>query len=217
MKKFLVNYYAMIMMVLFIIYNKVLKHLKIGGNLYQIFMLFLIIINIIVLIKFREKIKFKALIIVVYFFIWVLLSKNAWQCTFGLSNMIALMIIGYMESNSLKVITVLITLFFVIFSMPLFFASILAFGVIGEDKEIERNDIYDDMHYYCENNYEVYSYSAGAMDSFHYSIGKYYEFLDINGIIYVSYNERNEVSEKEYSNYLKRHKCRLVGDINGSK
>ena len=81
---------------------------------------------------------------------------------------------------------------------------------------IISNDIYNDMHYYCENNYEVYTYSGGAMDKFHYSIGKYYDILDIDGIIYISYNERNEVSKKKYDNYLKEHKCRLVSDINGS-
>ena len=73
-------------------------------------------------------------------------------------------------------------------------------------------DIYDDMHYYCEDNYEVYGYSAGAMDSMHYSIGKYYKFLNIGDVIYAVYSERNEVSEGEYKDYLKNHGCRLADD-----
>ena len=134
----------------------------------------------------------------------------------SLSNLFILIAIGFMESNFVKVISVLITLFFVVFSMPLLFVYLLRYGA-GIGEESGRNDIYDDMHYYCENNYEVYSYSAGAMDRFHYSIGKYYEFLNIDGIIYISYNERNEVSQEEYSNYLYTHKCKLVGDVNESK
>lgn len=216
MKKIIIDYYALIMMILFIIYNIILKDLKIGGLLYQIFMIALIVLNIIILIKFRKRIKLKGLIIVVYFFIWFLFSKNALQCCFGITNIFTLIAIGFMESNFIKVISVLITLFFVVFSMPLLFVYLLAYGT-GISKESGRNDIYDDMHYYCENNYEVYSYSAGAMDSFHYSIGKHYEFLDIDGIIFISYNERNEVSQEEYNNYLNTHKCKLVGDVNGSK
>lgn len=216
MKKNIIDYYALIMLLLFIIYNIILKDLKVGGLLYQIFMIVLIVLNIIILIKLRKRIKLKGLIIVIYFLIWFLFSKNALQCFFGISNIFILIAIGLMESNFVKVISVLISLFFVVFSMPLLFVYLLTYGTsIGE--ESGRNDIYDDMHYLCENNYEVYSYSAGAMDNFHYSIGKYYEFLDIDGIIFISYNERNEVSQKEYSNYLNAHKCKLVGDVNGSK
>ena len=215
MKKNIIDYYALIMMILFIIYNIVLKDLKIGGLLYQIFMITLIVLNITVLIKFRKKIKFKGLIIVVYFFIWSIFSKNALQFLFGLSSMIILIAIGFMENNFIKNISILITLFFVAFSMPLLFAYLFAYGT-GISKERGINDIIDDMHYFCENNYEVYSYSGGAIDSFHYSIGKHYEFLDIDGIIFISYNERNEVSQEEYSNYLNTHKCKLVGDVNGS-
>lgn len=216
MKKKIIDYYALIVMILFIIYNIILRDLKVGGLLYQIFMIVLIILNIIVLIKFRKRIRFKGLIIVIYFFIWFLFSKNAIQCFFGISNIIILIAIGFMESNFIKVISILITLFFAVFSMPLLFVYLLAYGT-GISEESGRNDIHDDMHYFCENNYEVYSYSAGAMDSFHYSIGKHYEFLDIDGIIYISYNERNEVSQEEYDNYLNTHKCKLVGEINGSK
>lgn len=216
MKKNIIDYYAFIMMILFIIYNIVLKDLKIGGLLYQIFMIVLIVLNITVLIKFRKKIKFKGLIIVVYFFIWSIFSKNALQFLFGLSSMIILIAIGFMENNFIKNISILITLFFVAFSMPLLFAYLFAYGT-GISEEKGRNDIHDDMHYFCENNYEVYCYSGGAIDSFHYSIGKHYEFLDIDGIIFISYNERNEVSQEEYSNYLNTHKCKLVGDVSGSK
>ncbi len=216
MKKNMINYYALIMMNLFIIYNFILKELKIGGLLYQIFMIILIILNIMILIKFRKIIKFKELIIVFYFFTWLLLPKNVLQFIFGISNMITLIIIGFMENKFIKIISILITLFFIVFSKLLLFVYLLSFD-IGISEEKGRNDIYDDMHYYCENNYEIYSYSQGAMDRFHYSIGKHYEFLNINDIIYISYNERNEVSHKEYNSYLNTHKCKLVGDVNGFK
>lgn len=215
MKKILINYYALIIILLFLIYNLLLINLVITGIMYHLFMITLIISNIILLFKLKKEIKCKSIAIIVFFIIWFF-SKDIYGVIFGISSMITLISIGFMESNFIKVISVLIILFFVVFSMPLLFVYLLAYGT-GISEESGRNDIYDDMHYYCEKNYEVYSYSAGAMDSFHYSIGKHYEFLDIDGIIFISYNEQNEVSQEEYNNYLNTHKCKLVGDVNGSK
>lgn len=213
MRKNFIDYYALVMLVLFIIYNLFLESLKIYGLLYQIFMFALIIVNAITLIIFRKRIKYKTLIIIVYLLIW-LFSKNILQCFFAFSNIILLCITGFMEKHSIKIISVLIVIFGYIFFLPLFFAFLLAFGT-GLDEESGMNDIYDDMH--CDNNYEVYSYSAGAMDSFHYSIGKHYEILNISGIINISYNERNEKTHDEYEACLETHNCELVGDKNGSK
>ena len=74
------------------------------------------------------------------------------------------------------------------------------------------NDIYRDTHYYCENNYEVYSYSNGATDKFHYSIGKHYEFLNINNMINISYRKRTEKNYNEYESYINMHHCQLIDD-----
>ncbi len=215
MWKNFIDYYALAMLMLFIIYNLFLESLKIYGLLYQIFMFALIIVNAIILIVFRNRIKYKTLIIIVYLLIW-LFSKNTLQCFFAFSNIILLCITGFMEKHSIKIISVLVVIFGYIFFLPLFFAFLLAFGT-GLDEESGMNDIYDHMHYYCDNNYEVYSFSAGAMDSFHYSIGKHYKILNISGIINISYNERNEKTQDEYEAYLETHNCELVGDKNGSK
>lgn len=215
MRKNFIDYYALVMLMLFIIYNLFLESLKIYGLLYQIFMFIIIIVNAIILIIFRKKIKYKTLIIIVYLLIW-LFSKNTLQCFFAFSNIILLCVTGFMEKHSIKIILVLIAIFGYIFFLPLFFVFLLAFGT-GLDEERGMNDIYDDTHYYCDNNYEVYSYSAGAMDGFHYSIGKHYEILNISGIINISYNERNEKTQDEYEIYLETHNCELVGDKNGSK
>ena len=215
MKKSIMNYYAIIMLVLYLIYNIGLNSLKIGGLLYQIIIIILIIVNTAILIIFRKDIKYKEAICIIYFFTW-LFSKNIPHCFFNFSNIIVLVSIGLIDSKFMRVFAIVIALIVSIFFLPLFFIFLLCFGT-SINEESGRNDIYKDMHYYCENNYEVYSFSQGAMDKFHYSIGKHYEFLDIDDIIYISYNERNEVSQKEYDNYLKTHKCKLVGDISGSE
>ena len=221
MKKILMNYYAFIMLVLYLIYNIGLSSLKISGLLYQIIMFILIIINLIILIVFRKDIKYKEAVCIIYFFTW-LFSKNISQFFFSFFNIIALVAFGLIDDNKfMKVFIIILALIIFILSMfflPSLFFFAFCFGIrVTMSEEPNRNNIYDDMHYFCDNNYEVYSYSAGAMDSFHYSIGKHYEILDIGGIIHITYDEQNEASQEEYNNYLNNHKCKLVGDINGSK
>lgn len=214
MKKRLINYYAVIIMTLFIIYNMVLSNLKINGILYQIIMIIIIIIIVCILIKYSKDIKHKKLVVVLYFLIW-LFSKNILQCFFTFSNIIILMIILFVENKSMRVILILITILIIIFHFPIIFIFILKFGTdVNEERGLD--DIYKDTHYYCENNYELYSYSA-VMDGYHYSVGKYYEILTVDDIIYISYNERNNITQQEYNDYLKSHNCSLVGDKDGYK
>lgn len=215
MKKSFINHYAVIMLIMFMFYNLLLKELKIGGLLYQVFMVLLLFINTIVLITCRKQIKYKGFVIIVYSFIW-LFSKNILQCLFDFSNIVILCVIGFKENKFIKIITILIMLFIFIFFPLLLLGFLLTFGTdLNEEQGI--NDIYENMHYYCEDNYEVYSYSAGATDGFHYSIGKHYDILNIDDIIHISYNERNKTTKQEYETYLKTHHCRLVGVDDGYK
>jgi len=208
MKKILINYYAVIMTIMFIIHNVVPTNINIDGILYTITMILFIILNIIILIKYQNKIKFKALVIIILFLI-LLASKDVYHLIFNITSIITLIITGVENNKFIIIITIIISSIFMIFYLNflLFILIICA----------STNDIYEDTHYYCQKNYEIYSYSAGAMDKFHYSIGKHYELININGIITISYSERNEKTEKEYNTFLKNHKCVLVGEKYESK
>ena len=215
MNKNYINYYFFIMALFFITYNIIFESLKISGSLYKLFMILLIIINSIVLFILNKKISFKKIILIIYIFT-IVKSKNQLQFFFALSNIIILCIIGFQESNLIKTISIFILIITLTYSLPLLFVFLLEFGT-ELDEDVYMNKIYEDTHYYCNKNYEIYSYSYSAGDVFHYSIGKHYDFLNINDIIHITYSEQNEVKKYDYDNYLKKHKCRLVGDINGSK
>ena len=215
MNKNYINYYFFIMALFFITYNIIFESLKISGSLYKLFMILLIIINSIVLFILNKKISLKIIILIIYIFT-IVKSKNQLQFFFALSNIIILCIIGFQESNLIKTISIIILIITLTYSLPLLFVFLLEFGT-ELDEDVYMNKIYEDTHYYCNKNYEIYSYSNSAGDVFHYSIGKHYDFLNINDIIHITYNEQNEVKKYDYDNYLKKHKCRLVGDINGSK
>ena len=209
------NYYFFIMALFFITYNIIFESLKISGSLYKLFMILLIIINSIMLFILNKKISFKKIILIIYIFT-IVKSKNQLQFFFALSNIIILCIIGFQESNLIKTISIIILIITLTYSLPLLFVFLLEFGT-ELDEDVYMNKIYEGTHYYCNKNYEIYSYSYSAGDVFHYSIGKHYDFLNINDIIHITYNEQNEVKKYDYDNYLKKHKCRLVGGINESK
>ena len=215
MNKNYTNYYFLIMALFFITYNIIFESLKISGSLYKLFMILLIIINSIMLFILNKKISFKKIILIIYIFT-IVKSKNQLQFFFALSNIIILCIIGFQESNLIKTISLFILIITLTYFLPLLFAFLLEFGT-ELDEDVYINKIYEDTHYYCNKNYEIYSYSYSAGDVFHYNIGKHYDFLNINDIIHITYSEQNEVKKYDYDNYLKKHKCRLVGDINGSK
>ena len=210
MKNNIIKYYALITQTLFIFYNLVFRNLIIEGLLSRILMCLLIAFNIVILVKNRKSIKYKSLIIVVYFFLGMLVAKNSLQFLFSMSTMTTLMITGFIESTLIKIISTIIVIIFITFFIPLCFAYLLIFGPGVED--INKSDIYESSHYYCDNNYEIYSFSKGGMDSFHYSIGKHYEIVNINNILHISYSERKEKSREEYHSHLKNHNCRLVED-----
>lgn len=215
MKKKLIESYATIMLVLFICNNFILSNLVVEGLLYEIFMILVIILNLFILVKFRKDIKYKNIVIIIYFFIW-LFSKDALQCYFDFSNIFILCITGFKESIFIKVLTILIGTFVALFYLPLCFIFAVSFGNEFDGKD-GMSDVYEDTHYYCKNHYEIYAYSSGAMDHYHYSIGKYYKIFNIDGIIYIAYQERNEKSREDYQEYLDNHDCYLVGEIDESR
>ena len=208
-----IDYYALGMLILFIIYNLLLKNLTISGVLYQLFAFTIMIMNAVVLIVFRKKIKYKTLIIVAYLIVG-LFSKGILQFILAFSNITLLCITGFMESHFIKFISILLVILCCIFILPVLVLFTLMFnvGLLSLDEDNSASIIYEDMHYYCDNNNEVYAYSGGAMDRYHYSIGKHYEFLNIKGIISISYGVRNDKTETEYEEYLKKHTCKLVDD-----
>ena len=203
------------MSLIFVIYIIVFEGLKLSGTIYKLFMVSIIFVNLIILYIFKEKFTCKKIGIIIYLFT-IIKSKNQLQFFFAISNIIVLCITCFYENNFVKIITLLISIIILIYFLPLLFIFLLNFGT-KLDEDVYMNKIYKNTHYYCNENYEIYSYSYSAGDTFHYSIGKHYDFLNINDIIHITYSEQNEVKKYEYDNYLKSNKCRLAGEINGYK
>lgn len=118
-------------MIIFVLYNIILDSLMVSGMLYHVYMMLLIIINVIVLIKFRKEIRFKSLAIIIYAITW-LFSKDFFQYLFNSSNIIILCAIGFKDSNLIKLITILLTLFVFNF-FGLLFGCFLIFLVVKSD------------------------------------------------------------------------------------
>ena len=196
------KYYAVILLVLFLIYN-LFKNFVIEGLLYQIFMIGLIIINGIILFKYKDEIDYKKVVGVIYFLAGFF-SKNIFQCYFAFSNVIIICVIESLRNKKSNV--PLIVMEVLLFLVPAIIVSHLFIGT-KYNKNFMRNDISKDYYYLCDNNVSSYRFSGSANDSYHYSIGKYYEIVKINNLLYIAYDERNEVSQKEYKKYIAEHKC----------
>ena len=210
MKKSIIQYYALIILVLFILFNIILDALKLDGLIFHLVMIILCIFNTLFILINAKKIKYKGAILAIFFF--VMLSANSiYHLLFVFSTMLFLAITCFNENIWNKVITLLI-LFVSITILPLFSLGFLL--VYGSGKQTGLSDIYENMHYYCDNNYEAYAFSGGAMDSTHYSIGTNYEFLNINDILYIAYKGRNEVTRDTFDNYIENHDCYLAGEEN---
>lgn len=206
MRKKFVNYYSLIILTLFILFNIVLDNLKFDGILYLILIILINIFHTIFILKNIVQIKYKKFVFPILF-ILLPSSNSIYHFLYAFSSII-LLAMGC-SSKTTKIMIFLLTLA----SLPyLFFCLLLSYDLV---KQEGLDDIYEDTHYYCNNNYEIYSYSSGMLDSFHYSIGKHYEFLNIDDIIYIAYRERNEITKDEYDNYISNHNCYLVGEQNG--
>ena len=100
----------------------------------------------------------------------------------------------------------IIALIISIVFIPFLYLQIIATSIFSYD-----NDAFEDSHYYCENHYEAYVYSAGAIDGYHHNIGKHYDFLDLGVIISISYKGGHEVSTEEYNKFIETHNCKRNG------
>lgn len=200
MKRVLLNYYLGIVFILFVILNLAFYNVRVSGLFYILFYDILFILNILVIVRYRESIKFKVPVMIGYLFVWIF-CKDVYYLAFDIVNVILLGIIGMVSPGFVRIFS------FIIMGIILcFLPFIFIYNILGND------DIYEDTHYFCDGNYEIYSYSSGAFDGFHYSIDQHYEFINVDGIIEIDYRERSKVSLEEYNDFLKTHSCKLVGD-----
>ena len=206
MKKKLINYYELIILFLFIIYNYGLKNFKIEGLLYVLFMIILIIFNTNTILKYSKDIKYKKILTIISFITTILLARNGLQYIFGIINVLTLIIVCFKEKILGKVVSIITTIVIIVLGLPLLLNYLFRFGTtLSIDSD--RYDIAKDTHYYCKNNHEIYAHSRGASSSYKYSNGKYYEYINIDNLIKIYYSERTNISQKDYNNYQISNKC----------
>lgn len=207
MKK-LIKYYSLIITILLFLNNVLLASLSVKGILYKIIMYFLIIINIFMLIKYRDSIKYKKVSLVMLFLL-IITAKNVLNLYFILTFIFILLVIGFKDSIFIKIVSICSVVFGAIFFFPVLFLFMFTFGE-SLDGTVLENQIYEDQHYLCSGNTEVFVASAGAFDKFHYYEGKYYKIINIDDIININIRFSHETSENEYEEEIKNNKCVLV-------
>lgn len=200
------DYYLIILFFIVEILNLLKTYnIVIQGLIFDLFLIALTILSIIVIIKYNDSLKYKRLILPLYVIFFIIGDK------LFLNNLLytALMVIpivfiialnfhkdNFIEMSGIIAITVTVILF------PLLF-------FLHDLSPTDRNNIYEDTHYQC-GEYEIFSYSAGAMDSYHYAVVKKHKYIDFGNILEIWYDEYIGDTELEYEMILNSNVCYLI-------
>lgn len=196
------KYYLLIIFIYFLTFSVFVKGLVVDGILYYIFMILLNIFNAYFIIKKNKYLKFKSGLYI-FFLLNIIFCKNIFYVILLLSTFVLLTVLNFKDNKVIKVLSVICSTTIILYIQVILFVILLTV--------FNGNEIYKDSHYYCNNNYEIYYYSGGAMDSFHYSVVKRYKIIEFNNIIKIVYNKNIGNSLDEYNNVLENMECRLVG------
>lgn len=197
------KYYLLIIFIYFLTFNVFLKGLVVDGIIYYIFMILLNVFNAYFIIKKNKYLRFKNGLYILIL-LNIIFCKNIFYVILLLSTLILLTVLNFKNNKVIKTLSIICSATIILNIHIILFVILLT--VFNGD------GIYEDTHYYCDNNYEIYSYSAGAMDSFHYSVVKRYKIIEFNNIIKIVYNKNIGNSLNEYNKVLENMECKLVGE-----
>jgi len=202
-EKIFKEYYLVCILIYFVIFNIINTDLIVKGILYYLFLIKLIIATIAIIIKYNNTLKYKE-VLYPFFLINIIFSKNIFYAILLIITFILITILNFEIMDSIKKYSIIFSIISVI-TIP-----IIAFVVILSSI-FNINNIYENTHYYCDN-YEIYMHSAGAMDSYHYTVIKRYEFIKLNNIIEIVYNKYVGNEREDYENILNNKECILVSE-----
>jgi hypothetical protein len=159
----IIKYYLLIIFIYFLVFNVFVNGLVVDGILYYIFMILLNIFNVYFIIKKNKYFKFKNSLYILLL-LNIIFCKNIFYVILLLNTIILLTILNFKDNRVIPILSIICSTIVILNIQIILFMVFLTV--------LNTNEIYEDSHYYCNNNYKIYSYSAGAMDSLHYSIVK---------------------------------------------
>lgn len=77
--------------------------------------------------------------------------------------------------------------------------------------------IYEDSHYLCDYNTEIYKSSAGATDRVHDTVNRYALLLDMGDMLQITYRKKVGDDQALYDKIRREYDCIGVGESDGSK
>ena len=191
--------YMISMLICYMSYNYFIKNILIGGLLYRILMILLIIFNSMYLIQNKEHIDNKVSIIIVIYIFMLFSSRNLFQFLFNLSNIIILIIIEKQRKLFTKT-----SLYFIVGSIYFFsFLVLLRIPSLVKNYKSDFTRLEPKSYYKCKNNMEAYILSSPSVigSEEDYFIGNINEKLDINYLFIINTNTK-EVNYNEFYNYI---------------
>lgn len=195
-------YYLGIQLFFFILLNIRLKNLVVSGIFYIIAIVVLHVMHLVLLVWKNETLKWKGGFYCLFLFC-IIFSKNIFHFIFLLNTIIVLSLLNLKRNRTMQVVLIVLISMILLNSHLIFFS--LLFVTFNQD------GIYEDTHYLCDEKYEIYIHSAGAMDSFHYTIIQKENLINLNNLLKIGYNKPIGNTLEQYNQTLKQYTCRRVG------
>lgn len=203
--KIISYYYVLLEIILFsfLILEQYSFYFK--GVLYHVFMVLFVLLNILLIVKYNDVLKFKKPFYI-SLIVYLIFLNNIYL--FILIVILFFLILFLNTDVKFIYYTFLVTSLFACFLFPITFLRVLSVGIQGNSI---RDDIYEDYHYDC-GKYEIFYYSAGAMDGMHYAVVKKHVYVKIDNIIEIGYDKQISDSLKEYNKVYQNNKCKKIGN-----
>lgn len=200
MKQKIQKFYLFLPAILYIAARS--SHFYLNGTFGVIIGVALALANIFGIFMFRKKIVCPAISLIL-FILFFLMAKSQSELSFAVTMVLGITIVFFKKAQ--VVVTAVASFLFLFFSPLLFFTLLIILPVLdGSDM------IYPETHYYTDDGRELFVYSAGAMDGFHYCVGRGFEIIDLGQTLKFYYRDVQSVNKHEYEQVKGTANCTLA-------
>ena len=158
-------------------------------------------------IKFNNILKFKKTFYITLFIYFIVLN-NIYMFLLSIFLFFGIMILNHKNKFICYVFSgiSLLACVFLPITIMLILTKINSLGVNGASI---RKEIYKQEYYEC-GKYEIFYYSGGATDRFHYAVMEKHKYIEIKNLLEIGYDKQVGDTLEEYNAMKESGKCNKV-------
>lgn len=206
--KKIINYYY-VFLELFILFMLCLEknQFYFKGFLYHFIMIIVLLLTFFITYKISNTMKFKK-IFYILLPIDALVISNPYIYILLIILIVEILVLNY-RSKFICIVFGIVALICTLFFPIVVLLSIMRMYLISGDGNRLRSMAYDEEHYKC-GEYEIFSYSGGAMDHMHYAVIKPNNVIKIGNALNIGYDDQVGDTLEDYNKIFNDKKCKKV-------